>query len=166
MIYVVDSCVFRHIFIHVYRTVIPEIWDSLEHMLSTGEVISVREVYRELELQFSNEGSVLQWLKKHRRSFLKATDEEAKLVREIYSFRNFQNGVSEKNILAGRPVADAFLVARAKSLGGTIVTREVWKPNAASIPNICDELDVKYIGEEEFQLLLRNRQGNFDSSAL
>ena len=54
-IYVVDTSVFRHILWHVYRSVVPEIWDGLEHMLLAGHVISVKEAYRELELQFAQD---------------------------------------------------------------------------------------------------------------
>ncbi len=156
-IYVVDTSVFRHILWHVYRSVVPEIWDGLEHMLHVGQVISVKEVYRELELQFAEDKALLAWVKQYRKSFKKPTNEEASLVSDIYSIRNLQNGVSHKNILLGRPVADAFLVAKACAVGGIVVSREVYKENAAKIPNICELLDVPYIGEEEFQLILRNK---------
>lgn len=157
MIYVVDTCVFRHIFYHVYRSVIPEIWESLEDMLTSGEISSVKETYKELELQFSKDGDVLSWLKKYKDSFTGPTNEEALIVSQIYSNRNFQNGVSEKSIINGRPVADAFLIAKAKVLNGTVVTREEYSPNSAKIPNICEALNVKCIGEEEFQLILKNK---------
>ncbi len=157
MIYVVDTCVFRNIFYHVYRSVIPEIWDSLEDMLSSGEIISVKEAYKELELQFVKNGKVLNWLKKYKSSFHDATNNEAIIVSQIYENRNFQNGVKEKNIRNGIPVADAFLVAKAKILGGTVVTREEYSPNAAKIPNLCEAFNVEYIGDEEFQLILKNR---------
>jgi hypothetical protein len=157
MIYVVDTNVFRHIFSHVYRSVIPEIWDSLENMLEQSEAISVKEAYRELELQFTKDGKIISWLKRFKASFHPPTNEEAIIVSQIFSNRNFQNGIKEKNILEGMPVADPFLVAKAKTLGATVVTREVYKPNAAKIPNICEAFGVDYIGEEEFQLILRNR---------
>jgi hypothetical protein len=56
MIYVVDTCVFRNLLTNVYRSVNPEIWDSFEDMLSTGEIVSAKEAYKELELQFSKKG--------------------------------------------------------------------------------------------------------------
>jgi hypothetical protein len=158
MIYIIDTCVFRHIFGHVYRTVIPEVWDSLEQMLTSGEVVSVKEAYKELELQFSKDGKIISWLKKYKSAFSNPTNEEAMIVSQIYMNRNFQNGIQEKNILQGMPVADPFLIAKAKVLGATVVTREKIKPNAAKVPNICEQFEVAYIGEEEFQLILRKRQ--------
>ena len=131
-------------------------------MLVSGEVVSVKEAYRELEAQFSKDGKILTWLKQYKHSFTSATNEEANIVSQIYAYRNFQNGVAEKNILRGMPVADAFLVAKAKTINGIIVTREEFKPNAAKIPNICEKFKVKYIGEEEFQLILRNRQRSLE----
>jgi|LSQX01.2.fsa_nt_gb hypothetical protein len=159
-IYVVDTSVFRHILWHVYRSVVPEIWDGLEHMLLAGHVISVKEAYRELELQFAQDRACLNWLKQFKRNFHKPTSKEAVLVKDIYSVRNFQNGISQKNILTGRPVADAFLVAKASTIGGIVVTREKYKENAAKIPNLCEYLSVPYIDEEEFQLILRNQGAN------
>jgi len=128
MIYIVDTCIFRNIFSHIYRSVIPEIWDSLEEMLYSGKIVSVKEVYMELELQFSKDGKVLPWLKNYKSSFKSATNNEATVVSQIYANRNFQNGVREKNIINGRPVADAFLVAKAKVVNGIVVTREDYNP--------------------------------------
>jgi hypothetical protein len=89
--------------------------------------------------------------------FHNATNDEAIIVSQIYSIRNFQNGVKEQNIYNGRPVADAFIVAKAKVLDGTVVTREQYSPHAAKIPNICEVFNVKCMGEEEFQLILKGR---------
>ena len=104
VIYVLDTCVLRELLFHVFRSVNPEIWKSLEGMLDSGEIISVKEVYRELERQLSKDNEKMAWLKQYKRSFNKATDEEANIVKKIYANRNFQNGVTEKNILTGRPV--------------------------------------------------------------
>jgi hypothetical protein len=155
MIYVVDTCVFRNIFHNVYRSVVPEIWNALEYMLSSDEIVSVKEVYKELELTFSKDGDAISWIKKYKSKFTIATNEEALIVSKIYADRNFQNGVREKNIINGMPVADAFLVAKAKILSATVVTREIFRPHAASIPNICAAFKVGCIGEEEFQLMLK-----------
>ncbi len=75
---------------------------------------------------------------------------------QIYTQRNFQNNVAKKNILNGQPVADAFLVARAKFLGenAIVVSREILKPNAAKVPNICEAMGVAYMDDKEFQKIL------------
>ena len=45
-------------------------------------------------------------------------EEEIEILKQIYSKRNYQNNISEKNLLNGNPVADAFLVAKAKCENG------------------------------------------------
>lgn len=155
MIYVVDTCVFRNIMRNIYRDVFPEVWESLEEMLESEQVISVREAYSELERQFHKESEEMLWFKKYKANFYTPSQREAEIVAEIYLVRNFQNGVAEKNILKGMPVADAFIVAKAIEVGGTVVTREIYKENAAKIPNICEKFGVDYISEKEFQTILR-----------
>lgn len=158
MIYVVDTCVFRHMLEHVYRSVFPEMWVVLEEMISEGEIISVKESYRELELHYSKDDEKMKWLKTYKDMFEKASPAECKIVKDIYAHSNFQNGIRSKNILEGRPVADAFLVAKAKLLrDGIIVTREKYSENSAKIPNICEVFKIKWIDEEAFQFLLKQR---------
>ena len=38
---------------------------------------------------------------------------------------------------AGTPVADPFIIAKAKANGLSVVTQEVYRENAHKIPNIC-----------------------------
>ncbi|MDI6752342.1 MAG: DUF4411 family protein, partial [bacterium] len=40
--------------------------------------------------------------------------------------------------LQGKPVADPFVIAKAKILNGCVITQELKKPNAATIPNVCE----------------------------
>jgi len=155
IVYVVDTCVMRELMFHIRRSVFPDIWEKFEFMIASSHVIFARESIKELELQFSYNGEAMMWLKAHRNYFLPPSNEEAMIVSQIYSVRNFQNNVALKSILEGRPVADAFIVAKAKALGATVVTREKFTTNAARIPNICEYLDVDYIDDEAFQLLLR-----------
>lgn len=45
-------------------------------------------------------------------------------------------------MLVGDPAADPFVIARAKIIGGCVVTEEKLKPNAAQIPNVCDHFGI------------------------
>jgi len=45
--------------------------------------------------------------------------------------------------IKGGPVADPFLVAKAKALDGTVVTQEEYKPNGVKIPNMCEYMNVR-----------------------
>lgn len=52
--------------------------------------------------------------------------------------------------MQGKPVADPFVIAKAKVVEGIVVTQEEYKPNAAKIPNICEELAVSCVNVEGF----------------
>ena len=94
--------------------------------------------------------------KSKKKYFTAPTNDECIIVSQIYEKRNFQYNISKKNMLNGQPVADAFLVARAKYIGddAIVVSREVLKPNAAKISNICESFGVKYIDDKDFQMIL------------
>ena len=58
--------------------------------------------------------------------------------------------VKNDSIAGGRPVADPFLIAKAKAKNSILITNETYTPNAHKIPNICDELHVRYMSLEQF----------------
>lgn len=156
-IYVVDTCVMREMLFH-FRREIPafdRMWDKVDQMIESGEIVFVKESYSELERQCTSAEN-LKWLKSQKKYFTAPSNEECEIVAQIYAQRNFQNNVAKKNILNGQPVADAFLVARAKYIGenAVVVSREALKPNAAKIPNMCAALNVHYIDDKDFQKLL------------
>jgi len=53
-------------------------------------------------------------------------------------------------ILKGKPVADPFLIARAKCLDATLVTQEQFRRNGAKIPNVCEHFKVTWTNLEGF----------------
>ncbi len=156
-IYVVDTCVMRELLFH-FRKDIPafdRMWNKIDQMILSKEIVFVKESYGELERQCTSEEN-LQWLKSKKAYFTPPSNEECVVVAQIYAQRNFQNNVARKNILNGQPVADAFIVARAKILGSdaVVVSREILKPNAAKIPNICEYFGINYMDDKEFQKIL------------
>jgi hypothetical protein len=68
----------------------------------------------------------------------------------IFSNIRFQDLVTRKNILKGSPVADPFLIAKAETISGVVVTQEEFKPNGVKIPNVCKERNIRCINLEEF----------------
>ena len=52
--------------------------------------------------------------------------------------------------LYGGRNADAFIVARAYAIGGTVVTMERLKPNAVRVPNICQHFKIPFLDLEGF----------------
>ncbi len=58
--------------------------------------------------------------------------------------------IHQKNILENRPSADVYIAAKAKALDAIVVTKEKYKPHSAQLPNLCEELGVKYISYDDF----------------
>ena len=59
--------------------------------------------------------------------------------------------IRRKERLKERPVADPFVIARAKCLeNGCVVTTEKHKPNSAQIPNVCEYFGVDWTDLEGF----------------
>jgi hypothetical protein len=58
--------------------------------------------------------------------------------------------------MEGRPVADAFIVAKAKVIGSEaiVISREKITPHAAKVANICEAVGVEYLDDTEFQKML------------
>ena len=86
--------------------------------------------------------------------FLNPTNAESLILKELFQKSKMQESVHTKNILNNRPSADAYLVAKAKTLNATLVTSETYKPHSAQLPNICEELNVKYISYDDFMEML------------
>jgi hypothetical protein len=127
----------------------PTFWDLFDRSVAAGEIISVREVERELEVHEPSEW-ILERLKPHKGFFSVPENAETTFVARIFGEKHFQALVGEKERLAGKPVADPFLIARAKVREGCVVTEEKFKPNAAKIPNVCRHFRVDCTNVEGF----------------
>ncbi len=119
-----------------YRQRFPSLWERFDAMITVSRITSTREVFQELQ---GHGDDLAQWCRSHRQQvFVKPAKEELDVVKEIFSVSHFQTMISKKNRLEGKPVADPFVIARAKCLkDGCVVTTEKYSPNAAKIPNVC-----------------------------
>mgnify|MGYP001014449638 CR=1 FL=1 len=157
MIFVVDTNVFSRTFKNVSLDVFDDIWEPWAKLMERGNLISVDEVYLELEAYWGKKAREMEWLKKHKDSFQKLTNAEGIIVAEIFKNKKFREGVKEASLRSGSPEADALLVAKAKVVGGILVTAESdEKPNSEKIPNICVAFNVPYMGINEFYKMLKN----------
>jgi hypothetical protein len=134
MIYVVDTSSFRELE-RYYKDVFPTFWELFESEVESGGAVSVREVWRELEA--CPETNVIAWAKANSGIFKTPSAAEAEFVGQIFSVPHFAQLISAKAQMTGQPAADPFLIAAAQCCGGTVVTQERLKPNAAKIPNVC-----------------------------
>jgi hypothetical protein len=133
------------------------IYAPLSDMINSGEILSVDEVYRELNRRWNDKSPEGKWLKAHKSCFQNITNEEGFVVAEIFKNKKFQEGVKEKSIREGNPEADAFIVAKAKIVGGIVVTAESDnKDHSEKIPNIASSLGVPYMKIDDFYTVLTN----------
>jgi len=148
MIYVFDTNVFRALG-NFYPDNFPSIWENISNYILEGNLISVKEVYNELELQSTHE-HIIEWSKKNKGIFLPPTIEEIEFIKQIFQVNHFQQLIGKSQILKGQPVADPFLIASAKVNNGCVVTEESDKENAARIPNICRNFNIECINLKQF----------------
>lgn len=148
MIYVFDTSSIRSLQ-HFYPSVFKTIWDGLDGLVQQQNLISTREVWNELERQ-NVSADVLAWAKQNKQIFTTPNATELQFVAQILQIKHFQSLIGEQQRLKGTPVADPFVIACAKITGGTVVTEEQLKANAAKIPNVCAHFNVPCIDLERF----------------
>jgi len=148
MIYVFDSSPLIDLFRYYYLDRFPSLWENFDALVLERRIISVREVRKELE---GHGDRLSDWVKDHREFFLTPTADELNFVAEIFKVTHFQALVRKKEQLQGKPVADPFVIAKAKiQEEGCVVTQEVKKPNAAKIPNVCEHFGIPCLNLEAF----------------
>jgi predicted nucleic acid-binding protein len=149
-IYIFDSSALMHLFDYYYESRFPTLWKKFYQSVESGHVVSVREVRNEIDGHHNKERRINQWAKQNTELFTTPTLEEMRFVQEIFKVEHFQVIISRKNLLSGMPVADPFVIAKAKIIDGTVVTNEANKPHGAKIPNICGYFNVKCMDLEKF----------------
>ena len=147
MSYVFDTSTFVVLFDNYYRGVFKTLWNHFDEMVKGEEIVSTREVKREIEDQTDK---LTDWMKDHASIFTMPTAEEGAFVGQIYQVRLFRDGIEQKKILKGGRNADPFVIAKAKVTKKTVVTLEREKPNSAKIPNICKHFGVRCLDLESF----------------
>src|SRR5512147_1179094 len=108
MLYVFDSNSLR-VLGNYYPGRFPTFWKKFDGAVASGMVVSVREVYNELERQVADTW-LWGWLLDHRSMFLLPGPEETGFVGEIFKVAHFRSLVGEIQRLRGYPVADPFIV--------------------------------------------------------
>ncbi|MCF7810298.1 DUF4411 family protein [bacterium] len=154
MIYVFDTSsisVLKDYYFDTFKS----FWDLFNADIQNGNVVSVREVYNELDARFNNDERyawLWNWIKQNRRIFSIPDAEQTAFISEIFKNQHFQTLIGKKQQLIGKPVADPFVIAYAKVLEGCVVTEEIEKPNASKIPNVCRHFGVECVNLEGYLL--------------
>lgn len=124
-------------------------WRNFTAMIEAGNIISVREVYKELDGKVDRP-HIQEWIQNNRNIFLPLSSEETLFVREIFSVSHFKYLLKPRSVLTSRPIADPFVIAAAKLRQGCVITEEEKKDNAAKIPNVCEHFGVECDNLEGF----------------
>lgn len=146
--YVLDTNVF-YILGHYFPSRFPTIWEFFNSNADNENISSVKEVLRELEYNCPFE-HIEKWIAQHKKIFKKPSEDELKIVKEIFEKKEFRGLVKRKNLLRGLPVADPFIIAAAKVNNKIVVTQETLKSHGATIPNVCKLFDIECINVEKF----------------
>lgn len=147
MTYVLDTNCFI-VTGHYYPDQFPSFWQRFNKDVKSNKIISVREVYRELD-NAATKTHLIKWMNTHKGIFSTPKAVETDFISEIFLVQHFQNLINEKIRLGGGLCADPFVIAKAKSINGCVVTEEDdQKQNAPNIPNICRRFNIDFTNLE------------------
>ena len=151
MTYILDTNVFR-VLENYYPGSFPSFWTSFDEAVAAGNIISVEEVYKEIE-NGSASDDLSAWVETNKAIFRTPTEDDLQFVATIFEEPRFQSLIGQNQLLQGMPSADPFIIAAAKVVTGCVVTEERIKPNAVKIPNVCDHFDIDCINFETLMVL-------------
>ena len=150
MIYVFDTSSLVVLFRNFYPDNFPSLWKKFNHLVSQGQCLSVKEVRQEID-SYAEMDYLKKWSKEHKQLFLPPGEDEIKFISQMFNkHTHFQGLVKNKNILGGKPVADPFVIAKAKIFNSCVVSEEKYKEKAAKIPNVCKYFKIPYTNLKGF----------------
>jgi len=148
MSYVFDNGPLSMLHRNFFPTVFTTLWQNFDRLIEEGQIVSVREAMREIE-----DGplvSLTTWARANAEFFELPTPDEAAFITEIYGVAHFHQNNEQQKLLNGGHNADPFVIAKARVQGRSVVTTELYKANAAKIPNICRHFGVPCMTLKEF----------------
>jgi hypothetical protein len=150
MIYVFDTSSLVSLFRNYFPDRFPSLWLKYNNLISLNIILSVRETLNEINMHQTDRLS--NWAKNNMIFFTKPSKEELDFVNEIFSHQRFQDLIRRQERLQGKPVADPFIIAKAKIYVASVVTEELYKENAISIPNVCEYYKIPFMNLEGFMI--------------
>jgi hypothetical protein len=148
VIYVFDNSPLSTLFRNYYLGRFPTLWGKFDAFVDEGRLLSTREVLN--EINGCSITPLRDWAKNHGDIFATPTAEEGTFVAKIFAVKHFQHNIEQKKLYKGGYNADAFVVAKAAVIEGTVVTMEEHRPDAARIPNICEHFGIPCLSLEAF----------------
>ena len=148
MTYAFDTNVFSQLFGSYYRSIFPSLWRAFEGIVASGRITSTSEVLLELG-ESRRTAAAFSWAIGHQSLFPQPTRSEVDFVNLIFRVPRFRQLAQSRN-RAGRRVADSYLIARARTLGASVVTMERITGQGFRIPDICHYFNIPCINLQQF----------------
>jgi len=133
---------------YYFPTIFKNYWNKLNQLAINKDILSVKEVYNEL---CKGTDVISKWAEQNIDIFEKPSPEEFEIVKGIMA--KHKELIKSSNYSNGSPVADPFVIAKAKIYNLIVVTQETYRENAHKIPNICKDLNVQCVSLEKFMLI-------------
>lgn len=139
MPYVMDTSALIGAWVRTYPPdIMPGLWEHLDEMAATGDVVAPEEVLFELK---DRDDDLYAWVKKRADSIVIPTSREVMLsARDVL---NSYPALTKSG--TGRGRADPFVIALASSFDCTLVTHEQGgSERKPRIPWVCDQLGISH----------------------
>ena len=153
MIYVFDSSSLVHAFRYFKADIFPSFWKNFQAIVKANELTSVMQVYHEI-INYGN--SLSKWAENKKVLFTEPNENEQQIVQEILSDAHNRELVPKSKQIKNVPVADPFVIAKAKSISGCVVTEDGFnvkgelKENVVKLASVCKKLDVSCLNLNDF----------------
>ena len=156
--YIFDTGIFIDLFRYYYRGPFPSLWEKFDNLINQGTVLSVDEVLSEIN---EREDLLKNWAKENKSIFQPPTNSEFEFIKEIFKIPHFQSNISIKDRLKEKPVADTFVIAKAKYLKRGVVTLE--KRGETNLPRYQIFVNILVYHASVWKNLWKKKIGNFKS---
>lgn len=155
--YIFDTGALILLFKHYYRNRFPSLWEKFDDYIANKEIISVKEVYNEIQ-NCADRDSLLKWAELHKNDvFLPASEDEMKFVSEMFKIPHYRQLISQRAIISGSYQADPFVIASGYVNSACVVTTDGFdantgkiKEHAPKVAYICQKFNVECCNLEQF----------------
>lgn len=154
MIYVFDTSSFVHVFRYFKADIFPSFWRIFYATAKDEKITSVMQVYHEV-VGYGNHLS--KWANTNKKViFTEPNESEQQIVKEIFRDKRNYKLVDKKKQAGGGFVADPFVIAKAQSISGCVVTEDGFnvkgelKESRVNLASVCKKLDVPCLNFDNF----------------
>ena len=154
MIYVFDTSSFVHAFKYYKEDIFLSFWKSFHAIVKTKRLTSVMQVYQEV-VGYGNQLS--RWANENKKLlFTEPNEGEQQIVQKILSDAHNRKLVPEHDRIKNVPIADPFVIAKAKNISGCVVTEDGFdskgalKENVVKLASVCKKLDIPCLNLNNF----------------